>query len=80
MIDWDLFRIVLMRCIGFVLFCVFAAFTVLSILASVFMMIGMLVGEWAFIHAAAMAGMAAGFAILAGLCLAVYKACGGGMI
>lgn len=57
--------------------CLLLGCAALSLLMSLFMTIGMLAGEWAFLHVLAMFGMTAGFATLAAIFVALHIAAGG---
>lgn len=49
----------------------------LTVLVSLFMTIGLMAGEWAFLHILAMYGIASGFAVLASVFIALHVAAGG---
>lgn len=51
--------------------------TAISLMVMSFMIIGMLAGEWAFLHVLAMLGMTTGFAMLAAIFIALHTAAGG---
>ena len=55
----------------------FGAASGLMVLAALFMVIGMLAGEWALLHVLAMLGMTGGFGVLAALCAALVEGYGG---
>lgn len=46
------------------------------LLLSLFMLLGVMAGEWAVLHVLAMIGMSAGFMILMAVCMAVAESCG----
>ena len=51
----------------------FGATSALMVLAGLFMVIGMLAGEWALLHVLAMLGMAVGCMVLTACCMAVCE-------
>lgn len=51
----------------------FGVATLLMLLTTLFICIGMMAGEWAVLHALAALGMTAGFAVLTACCMAVCE-------
>ena len=62
-----------LACVGVVAFGVSGA---ALLLLSLFMLLGVMAGEWAVLHLLAMIGMSAGFMILMAVCMAVAESCG----
>lgn len=72
-----LFKNLLAKYICFVLAWMFIGCTAAALLASLFMLIGMMAGEWALLHVVAMLGITAGFGILTACFIALYESLGG---
>ena len=72
-----LFKSLLAKYICFVLAWIFIGCTAAAVLTALFMVIGMLAGEWAFLHVIAMLGISAGFGILTACFIALYESLGG---
>jgi len=72
-----LFKNLLAKYICFVLAWMFIGCTAAALLTSLFMLIGMMAGEWALLHVVAMLGITAGFGILTACFIALYESLGG---
>lgn len=62
-----------LACVGVVTFGVAGG---MLLLLSLFMLLGVMAGEWAVLHVLAMIGMSAGFMVLMAVCMAVAESCG----
>lgn len=72
-----LFKTLLARYIAGILGWLMLGCTAACLLMALFMIIGMMAGEWALLHVLAMFGMMAGFAVLAAVLIALHTALGG---